>query len=103
MKMDPINNSNIDERLAAITMNLELLSRDREDDKRRIEELMEATARLTEATARNTDAIARNADAIARNSDDIHLLARHAIETGDLIRAIATATDARLRRLEDKQ
>jgi hypothetical protein len=121
--MEPIDNSNIDGRLAAIAMNLELLSRDREDDKRRIDALLKAgeanerqikalfalaeegikqTDKLTAAIARNADAIARNADAIAQNSEDIRSLARHAIETGDLIRAIAKETDARLRRLEDK-
>jgi methyl-accepting chemotaxis protein len=142
--MEPIDNSNIDGRLAAIAMNLELLSRDREDDKRRIDALLKAgetterqiralfalaeegikeTDKLTatiernaaaiernaEAIARNAEAIARNAEAIARNteasaqsSEDVRSLARHAIETGDLIRAIAKETDARLRRLEDK-
>jgi hypothetical protein len=87
--MEPIDNSNIDGRLAAIAMNLELLSRDREDDKRRIEALLEATAR-------NTDAIARNTEAIARNTEAIGALTA-------MLSHFAAATDARLKRLEGQQ
>jgi DNA repair exonuclease SbcCD ATPase subunit len=91
--MEPINNSNIDERLAAIAMNLELLSRDREDDKRRIEALLEATANLKDATARNT------AD-IQTLTSDIQTLKEVVGELTDIVRAIAKTTDARLSRLE---
>jgi uncharacterized protein YwgA len=86
--MEPINNSNIDERLAAIAMNLELLSRDREDDKRRIEALLEATARNTEDIKALT-AIIRE---IATQTNEL---------TG-IVRTIASETDARLKRLEDR-
>ena len=55
---------NIDDRLAAITMNLELLSRDREEDKGKIQALFLLAEQQLQAIREQNQALDKDAQAI---------------------------------------
>ena len=55
---------NIDDRLAAITMNLELLSRDREEDKAKIQALFLLAEQQLQAIREQNQALDKDAKAI---------------------------------------
>ena len=75
----------IDERIAALTMNLELMSRDREDDKQKLLE-----------QGRQIQAHGKNIEAQGKQIQDLYLIAR---QDGENIRALVRLAEIHERRL----
>lgn len=75
----------IDERIAALTMNLELRSRDREDDKQKLLE-----------QSRQIQTHGKNIEAQGKQIQDLYLIAR---QDGENIRALVRLAEIHERRL----
>ncbi len=75
----------IDDRIAALTMNLELMSRDREDDKQKLLE-----------QGRQIQAHGKNIEAQGKQIQDLYLIAR---QDGENIRALVRLAEIHERRL----
>lgn len=82
----------IDERIAALTMNLELMSRDREDDKQKLLE----QGRQTQAHGKQIEAQGKQIEAQGKQIQDLYLIAR---QDGENIRALARIAEIHERRL----
>jgi hypothetical protein len=98
--MEPVNNSNIDEKLAALTMNLQLLSADREADKEKIralfilaEQNMAETERINASIRENDATIKQILGAIARDAEHIKALAIRSQEDREFFRALAVRSE----------